>query len=45
MIVSAIVGVALYVANRASRNDEPRTQNPEARTEHEHEPRSENSEV
>jgi hypothetical protein len=29
MIVAAIVGIVLYVANRASRNDEP---DPEPRT-------------
>jgi len=42
MIVSAIVAVALYVANRDSRNDEPRTANLEPNSEHE--PGSENRE-
>jgi hypothetical protein len=45
MIVSAIVGIALFVSNRASRNDEPRTPNLEPRTEPEHEQRRENLEA
>jgi hypothetical protein len=43
MIVAAIVGVALYIANRTDRNDEPQTTNPERRTPND-EPRTTNPE-
>ena len=44
MILSAIVGVMLYVANRSHEDDEPRTPNSELNSEAEHEPGSENPE-